>query len=169
MMIQSRRDFVRSIAALVAHTFFTGLEARAHAAAHAQEIAAPSPVRTPKEFFDYVNEEARRLNQNKTEKRKDENRPYDKSQYEKLVDEVLRYYKVPLSAAEIANSTNFLIGPEPFQNKIFIQFEGILEPDNMLIKDIEIFEDHLELKRWERKNDGYFLPINPSLYYAKPP
>lgn len=114
--------------------------------------------------FDYVKEEAQRLNQNKTKERNGKNDSYDKSQYKKLIDEVLQYYKVPMpiSSEVIVESSNFLIGP--LQNKVFIQFNGILGPDGLLLKDIEIFEDRLELRRLERKNGKYFLPIKPIPY-----
>lgn len=166
-MIPSRRSFVRTLAAtLLASTFSSRLEAIA------QEIAAPSPVRTPKELFDYVTGEARRLNQNKAKEQNGKNAPYDKSPYKKLIDEVLWYYGVPtpISSEVIVNLTNFMIGlPGPLDNKIFIQFNGLLGPDGLLIKEIEIFEDRLEVKRWERKNGKYFLPIKPILYYPLKP
>jgi len=181
MMIQSRRDFVLSIATLLgfAPVSSTGLEARAHAAARTQEIAAPGLVRTPKEFFDYVKKETQRLNGNRDKTMKGNNVPYDKSEYEKLIGKIIQYYAVPISSSEVVKSENFFISAY-FSDLglIFAQCKEVNGPEvigpngerisDIRINGIRLFRDRVVLEGG-RQNGKYSLPIKPIPYYAKPP
>ena len=163
-MVRSNRVALALTALVALGPAFTGLEARTqNAIAQAQEIAAPIPVRTPKEFFDYVNNEARRLNQIRP-KRKDENGKYGKSQYEPLISDVLLYYGINLNAAEVVESYNFFINTKG--DETLIQFWIIPGPDE-IIHGIRISEANAVLESGVRANGNYFEPIK--IPYPKQP
>lgn len=137
----------------------TGLEARTHLAVQSQE--AP-PVRTPDQFYNYVAGEAQRLNQNKNKERNGKHASYDNTQYKTLIDEVLQYYKIPLSGAEIVESDNFFISPQP--DGILIQCWLVPEPNERISNDtringIRISKVNAVLEGGVRTNGNYFAPI----------